>query len=1261
MTSLNETTFKSLFTTAPDPYLVLLPNFTITAVNDAYLKATMTEREAILGHNLFEIFPDNASDTEADGVLNLKASLSYVLQYKQPHTMPVQKYDIRRPNGIFEVRYWSPLNIPVLNAQNELLYIIHNVKDVTDKYKEEQKFKRSEKYYQLLVNSVKDYAIFMIDVNGCVVNWNSGAEIIKGYTPEEITGKPIDIFYTAAAIKNGEPQRNLQMALQHGHFETEGWRVRKDGTIFWANIILTALKDEEGLLNGYSKITRDITERKKVQEQLELLSRQINQSNDSIYTTDANQKIKSWNKGAEKLYGYTNEEMLGKDSNVVLKTALSEEEMNTIIKEIAKRDYWTAELMRTTKAHKNIWVRNSVSTIRDDGEEITGYVATSFDITEQKKLLDEIGHLANMVEQSTEAIFSIELDERIISWNSGAEKLYGYSKEEAIGKTSAALGLINLTEVEKKDILLQVFEIGVWKTEGNYFRKDGSSFFGVVTANVIKNEKGVITGSFFIVKDISERKRLEEQLKEFEHFFNNSNDFSCIANKEGYFEILNPSFEKVLGYSQNELSQNPFIYFVHPDDIDATLHEYEKLKSGALLIYFFNRYRKKDGSYLWFEWNATPNPVTGKLYCIARDITDRKKAEDALSKLNAELEQRVKERTVEIEKNEMRFRSLIENSAEGIALTDEFSNIIYCSPASQKIKGVLSKENMVNLMHPADIENFRNKRAEALSKPSIPVSFQGQFLHSDGYYFWMEGTLTNMMEVKGVNAIVANYRDITSRKKLENLLNKANTLARIGGWEVDMIKQTVYWSDITREIHETAYEYVPDLETGINFYKEGKGRDLITQKVKEAIELGKPWDVELQIITAKNNTRWIRTIGETEFVNNKCVRIYGSFQDIDQRKKVEEKLVESERRFRALVENNKDVIMLLDESLKVTYRSPSATEVNGWMDEDVKDLSGLQNIHPDDIPYAVNIIKEMMANPGKPLPVIFRNRHKNGHFTWLEGVVTNLLQDKYVHSILFNFRDVTERIEAAEKIKNLNADLEEKILVRTQQLRKSNEELEAFSYSVSHDLRAPLRAIIGYTSMLEEDYSSKLDDEAKRITGIIKGNTEKMGHLIDDLLAFSRMGRHELLKKTIDTNQLLAEIKTGIDNSEAAVKNITWIIHPLPCIHADINTIRQVWINLLMNAVKYSAKAEAPLIEVGSFKQNGQTIFFIKDNGAGFNEKYKNKLFKVFQRLHSEQEFEGTGIGLAIVEKIISKHGGHVWAEGEVNKGASFYFTLPDK
>ncbi|MEO7989803.1 MAG: ATP-binding protein [Chryseolinea sp.] len=238
--------------------------------------------------------------------------------------------------------------------------------------------------------------------------------------------------------------------------------------------------------------------------------------------------------------------------------------------------------------------------------------------------------------------------------------------------------------------------------------------------------------------------------------------------------------------------------------------------------------------------------------------------------------------------------------------------------------------------------------------------------------------------------------------------------------------------------------------------------------------------------------------------------------------------------------------------------------------------------------------------------------------------------------------DNTERKLAENKIKQLNY------------------ELEAFTYSVSHDLRAPLRSIDSYAKILREDYGKGIDAEGNRLVEIIVKNARRMGQLIDDLLDFSRLGRMELMKSKVDVNQIVEAVKRELMEQEKR-SNIDFAIHALEPTMADPNMLRQVWINLISNALKYSSGQQHSKIEVGCYQQKDNTIYFIRDNGVGFDMKYVSKLFGVFQRLHKIQDFEGTGVGLALVHRIIMRHGGRIWAEAKINEGATFYFFISSK
>jgi formate hydrogenlyase transcriptional activator len=359
--------FQSFFESVPGLYLVLTPDLSIVAASDAYLRATMTKRDDILGRGVFEVFPDNPDDPGATGVRNLRASLRRVLTEKCPDTMAVQKYDIRRPEsegGGFEERYWSPVNAPVLAPDGEVSCIIHRVEDVTDfvrlKEQESQQIKQteelrtrteqmeseillrvrelqeanqklkatnqelalSEERFRLLVAGVKDYAIFMLDPEGRVSTWNEGAQRIKGYTSEEIIGQQFSRFYTREDIESGKPDHELKIAASEGKSEDEGWRVRKDGSQFWANVVITAVRNRNGDLLGFSKVTRDFTERKKTEEALRASENRFRSlfefSPDAIVATDAEGKIAELNGQVAKFFGYDRAELLGQPVEVLI-------------------------------------------------------------------------------------------------------------------------------------------------------------------------------------------------------------------------------------------------------------------------------------------------------------------------------------------------------------------------------------------------------------------------------------------------------------------------------------------------------------------------------------------------------------------------------------------------------------------------------------------------------------------------------------------------------------------------------------------------------------------------------------------------------------------------------------------------------------------------------------------------------------------------------------------------------------------------------
>jgi PAS domain S-box-containing protein len=1278
-----------IFKASPFIGLILLPDyprFTIAAATDAYLKAFKVTESEILEIGFFENLDQSGRSGGTESLSSLHQVFLEAMENGISGKLEGFYLKLKNEDGSSnEITYVDVEVIPVLSKSDSLESIIVSFKEIEKKtFTTNPGSENNQSYQSILENSSN--AFFLTKPDGTILDANKTACDLFGYSLEELrqVGREGIIDHNDAFVLKKIRERD-----ETGRVTAELVGKKKSGERFPIECSSVIFSDVNGEKKTSTSIN-DITLRKQVEQDLRISEKKYKTLFEDnplpmLIWDFETRNIIDCNEEAILKYGYTREEFL----QLSIREIRPKEDFDLIDSAIANESVYG-------QIHKRVWRH-----LKKNGElmlmEVTGHLmdyngrrvslVLLNDVTErkneeqQKVVLAEISRLFNQSLSFSETLNKViqciaSTGDYCMAeaWLIGSDKKsMNLLAQHVTGDGLVLLGAQDYTRnVELGKGLSAI--VGQTKTTQEWDFEEGKDYFISTNGALIERIKKVIgipllynetiVGSLLLGSNTVEkrqqdfifqshdfrtqlgaeikRKYLEQELNQ---VFDNSNDIICIADFNGYFKKINPVASEILGYSEEELLSRPFTDFVHPDDLKLTEVEAASHLKGESAYYFENRYISKSGKIIWFAWSSSSSPEERLIFAVAKDITEK--------------------------------------------------------------------------------------------------------------------------------------------KKLEVLLNKSNRLSGVGSWEIDVLNGTVFWSDITKEIREVDLDFVPDLSMGISYFKEGDSRNTISNLVSECIEKGTPWDEELQILTHKGNLKWIRTIGEAEMINGKCIRVFGSFQDIDEKKKALIKLAESENKFRTILEAEPECIKLLGPDGKLVMMNPAGLAmIEADNEAQVIGKSVLEIILPEHRAAFSNLTKNVFK--GEPGKLAFEIKGLKGTRRWLEthavpmnneqGDIISLLgvtrditlnkmaeeslrlsnerfekvteatndairdwdivnktyyrskgierffgksavglfpetdmwtrdhfhpgdRDRIKHSFQVAIKDpsctrweseyrvinelgemryvidravitrnsvgkavravgvmtdITYRKEYEESLKQLN----ETLALNAKELAISNKELEQFAFVASHDLQEPLRMVTSFLNQLEKKYGETIDEKGKQYIYFAVDGAKRMRQIILDLLEFSRVGRLENDAELVNSNEMMSEIislySLQIEESNASIE-----LGELPIIKTHKLPLFQVFHNLIGNALKYRHPGNPPLISINCTEMPGYWKFSIQDNGIGIDEQYFEKIFIIFQRLHNKNEYSGTGIGLAIVKKIINSLDGKIWVESRQGAGAIFYFTLP--
>jgi PAS domain S-box-containing protein len=746
------------------------------------------------------------------------------------------------------------------------------------------------------------------------------------------------------------------------------------------------------------------------------------------------------------------------------------------------------------------------------------------------------------------------------------------------------------------------------------------------------------------VIDLILQRRLKQELKSFEKLFMLSKDLICVAGTDGSFRKVNPAFQEVFGWPPQEMLEKNLFDLVHPDDKISTTAEMQKLKLGYSVINFEHRLQIASGVYKVFQWVVSPEQDADNLFAVGRDITATKINEEKLAEKEADL------------------TAIFENSQGFICTHDVDGNFFSVNNAGSGILGYSSGE-MVGMSLYDIIPAERHTYVDAyLQQIKTEKRSSGQMLvcHKDGSLRTL--LYNNVLEQRSGHApyVIGNAVNITESKdmqarlsQLTEMLQETNNVARVGGWQLDLATEKLYWTAVTRKIHELPDDYTPDLQTAMDFYKPGANREMVQRVIDNAINYGEPWEMEMQMLTRTGREIWVKSMGKPIFQDGVCTRLYGSIQDIDEKKKNELEVDRSRAILSSFVCHTPAAVAMLDKNMNYIAAS------NRWMED--YNLKGIKITGTSYYDYFPFITGEGKQRHQRVLAGSIEKKEEDLYLGASDGSIQYISWEmrpwELSEGVIGGMMIFTQNITAAVNLRNELAQA--KKAAEQASVAKSD-----FLSSMSHEIRTPLNGVIGFTDLV---LKTDLNDTQLQYLSIVNQSATALLGIINDILDFSKIeaGKLELDIEHCDIYEISGQA-TDIITYQVQKKGLEMLLNlsaDLPrFIWTDAIRMKQIMVNLLGNAAKFTEKGEIELRLQVLQQQGTKSLirFSVRDTGIGIKADKLDKIFEAFAQEDGSttKKYGGTGLGLAITNKLLALMDSELKVESTPNKGSHFYFDV---